>query len=52
MLFRILWNAGERAEAFKEMKRLQHFGHSEEYARMMREWNEGKKDEGTTAEIQ
>ncbi len=52
MLFRILWNAGERAEAFKEMKRLQQYGHSEEYARMMREWNEGKKDEGTTAEIQ
>ena len=52
MLFRVLWNAGEHAEAFEEMKRLQQYGHSEEYARMMQEWNEGKKDDGTTAEIQ
>jgi predicted Zn-dependent protease len=40
MLFRTLWGAGEHALAFEEMKRLEKLGHSEEYARMMREWNE------------
>ena len=40
MLFRALWSAGEHALAFEEMKRLEKFGHSEEYARLMAEWKE------------
>jgi predicted Zn-dependent protease len=40
MLFRALWGAGEHALAFEEMKRLEKYGHSEEYARMMQEWNQ------------
>jgi len=46
MLFRALWGAGEHALAFEEMKRLEKYGHSEEYARMMQEWNEGVKGDG------
>jgi len=42
MLFRVLWSAGEHQEAFDEMKRLEQYGRSEEYARLMAEWNEGK----------
>jgi predicted Zn-dependent protease len=42
MLFRVLWNANQRKEAFDEMKRLEQYGPSEEYARMMQEWNESK----------
>jgi predicted Zn-dependent protease len=42
MLFRVLWSAGEHQQAFDEMKRLETHGHSEEYARMMQDWNEGK----------
>lgn len=45
MLFRVLWSAGEHGQAFDEMKRLEQHGHSEEYARMMKEWNEGKSAE-------
>jgi predicted Zn-dependent protease len=40
MLFRALWGAGEHALAFEEMRRLEKYGRSEEYARMMQEWNE------------
>lgn len=46
MLFRVLWSAGEHQQAFDEMKRLEQYGHSEEYARMMQEWNEGKPENG------
>ena len=42
MLFRVLWCANQRKEAFDEMKRLEQYGPSEEYARMMQEWNESK----------
>ncbi len=42
MLFRVLWNAGERKEAFDEMKRLEKYGPSSEYAQMMQEWNESR----------
>ena len=42
MLFRVLWSAKQRKEAFDEMKRLEQYGSSEEYARMMQEWNESK----------
>ena len=42
MLFRVLWGAGEHQQAFDEMKRLEKYGRSEEYARLMQEWNEGK----------
>lgn len=52
MLFRALWNAGEHAPAFEEMKRLEKYGHSEEYTRMMQEWNEGKKDDAANEEGQ
>jgi predicted Zn-dependent protease len=52
MLFRVLWSAGEHTQAFDEMKRLQTYGHSEEYARMMLEWNEGGMDDATTGELQ
>lgn len=42
MFFRVLWSAGEHQRAFDEMKRLEQYGHSEEYARMMEQWNAGK----------
>ena len=42
LLFRVLWSAGEQKDAFDEMKRLEKFGPSAEYARMMQEWNESK----------
>ena len=48
MFFRILWSAGEHKQAFDEMERLEQHGHSEEYARMMEEWNEGKPKNGAT----
>lgn len=48
MLFRVLWSAEQRKEAFDEMKRLEQYGPSEEYARMMLEWNEGKPGNGAT----
>ncbi|HEX3891744.1 MAG TPA: tetratricopeptide repeat protein [Terracidiphilus sp.] len=51
MLFRAFWNAGEHLQALEEMKRLEKYGHSEEYTRMMQEWNEGKKD-GESERIQ
>ena len=41
MLFRVLWSAGEHEQAFDEMKRLEKYGHSEEYAKLMAEWSEG-----------
>ena len=46
MLFRVLWSAGEHQQAFDEMKRLEQYGHSGEYARMMEEWNAGKPADG------
>jgi predicted Zn-dependent protease len=46
MLFRVLWSAGEHQQAFDEMKRLEQYGRSEEYARMMAEWNEGQAGHG------
>lgn len=52
MLFRALWGAGEHALTFEEMKRLEKYGHSEEYARMMREWNEGVTDDAASQTIQ
>jgi len=52
MLFRTLWSAGEHALAFEEMKRLEKYGHSMEYARMMEEWNEGKKDDAANEEAE
>ena len=48
MFFRVLWSAGEHQQAFDEMKRLEQYGHSEEYARMMQEWNEGKPGNGSS----
>lgn len=41
MLFRVFWSAGEHPQAFDEMKRLEKYGKSEEYARLMQEWTEG-----------
>jgi predicted Zn-dependent protease len=52
MFFRVLWSAGEHAQAFDEMKRLEKYGHSEEYARLMAEWSEGKQDDGASEYIQ
>lgn len=52
MLFRVLWSAGEHTQAFDEMKRLQTYGHSEEYTRMMQEWNEGGMNDATSGELQ
>jgi len=52
MLFRALWSAGEHAQAFEEKKRLEKYGHSDEYARMMQEWDEGKKDGAASETIQ
>ncbi|HEY2467396.1 MAG TPA: hypothetical protein VGI45_06100 [Terracidiphilus sp.] len=46
MLFRVLWSAGEQMQAFDEMKRLEQYGPSEEYSRMMQDWNEGKRADG------
>ena len=42
MMFRILWSAGQHREAFDERKRLEQYGPSDEYARMMQEWKESK----------
>jgi predicted Zn-dependent protease len=50
MLFRVLWSAGEHQQAFDEMKRLEKYGHSEEYARLMQEWNEDKPADGAVEE--
>ena len=44
MFFRVLWSAGENQQAFDEMKRLEQYGRSQEYARLMAEWNEGKAE--------
>jgi predicted Zn-dependent protease len=38
VFFRALWGAGERDRAFQEMKRFVSIGRSEEYSRMMKEW--------------
>ena len=46
MLFRVLWSAGERQQAFDEMKRLEKHGVSDGYALLMQEWNEGKPADG------
>ena len=46
MLFRVFWSAGEHQQAFDEMKRLEKYRHSEEYARMMEEWNASKPGNG------
>ena len=48
MFFRVLWSAGEHKQAFDEMKRLEQYGHSEGYAQLMAEWNEGKPENGAT----
>jgi predicted Zn-dependent protease len=48
MFFRVLWSAGQHKEAFDEMKRLEQYGPSEEYARLMQEWNEGKPENEAT----
>ena len=45
MLFRVLWNAGEKQQAFDEKKRLEERGVSDGYALLMQEWNEGELDE-------
>jgi predicted Zn-dependent protease len=52
MLFRALWGAGSHALAFEEMKRLEKYGHSEEYARMMQEWNEAIREDAASQTIQ
>lgn len=52
MFFRALWFAGERPLAFEEMKRLEKFGHSEEYERIMQEWNEGVKQDAASESIE
>jgi predicted Zn-dependent protease len=52
MLFRALWGAGEHALAFEEMRRLEKYGRSEEYARMMQEWNEALKEDAASESIQ
>ncbi len=39
MFFRVLWAAEQREQAFDEMKRFLAVGHSEEYARMLEEWD-------------
>ena len=46
LLFRVLWSAGEQMQAFDERKRLEQYGPSEEYARMMQEWNESNPANG------
>jgi predicted Zn-dependent protease len=50
MFFRVLWSAGEHQQAFDEMKRLEKYGYSEAYARLMQEWNEGKPVDEATEE--
>jgi predicted Zn-dependent protease len=45
MLFRMLWSAGEKQQAFDEMKRLEKHGQSEAYQLLMQEWNEGKPED-------
>jgi len=52
LLFRVLWSAGEHVLAFEEMKRLEKYGPSEEYARLMAEWNEGRKEDAADERVQ
>jgi predicted Zn-dependent protease len=40
LFFRVLWSAGERDQALSEMRRFVAIGHSEEYSRMMTEWEQ------------
>jgi hypothetical protein len=40
MFFRVLWAAEQREQAFDEIKRFLAVGHSEEYARMLEEWDQ------------
>ncbi|MFY9856042.1 MAG: bacterial transcriptional activator domain-containing protein [Terracidiphilus sp.] len=40
LLFRVLWGAGERGDAFEEMKRFMAVGHSDEYSKLMEEWTQ------------
>jgi len=40
MLFRVLWSAEQREQAFDEMKRFVAIAHSDEYARMLKEWDQ------------
>jgi lipoprotein NlpI len=44
MLFRVLWSAKEYVLAQEEMKRFVAVGHSEEYARMLEEWQQISAD--------
>lgn len=39
MFFRVLWSAEQREQAFDEMKRFVAIAHSDEYARMLEEWD-------------
>jgi len=52
LFFRVLWSAGERKQALDEMKRLETYGHSEEYARLMEEWSEAKPGDEAGEPIQ
>jgi predicted Zn-dependent protease len=52
MLFRTLWSAKEHQQAFDEMKRFTARGHSEEYERMMQEWNSAEQKNEKAEDIQ
>jgi predicted Zn-dependent protease len=45
VLFHSLWNAGQRIEALDEMKRFLSANPSEEYSRMIKEWELSEGDE-------
>jgi predicted Zn-dependent protease len=45
MLFHLLWKTGKRIEALDEMKRFLSVNASEEYSRMIKEWELSEGDE-------
>jgi predicted Zn-dependent protease len=49
LLFRVLWSAEQREQAFDEMKRFMAVGHSDEYDLMLKEWQQ-EADKGSGAE--
>jgi hypothetical protein len=49
LLFRVLWSAEQREQAFDEMKRFMAIGHSDEYTLILKEWEQAP-GAGTEAE--
>jgi hypothetical protein len=46
MFFRVLWGAEQHEQAFDEMKRFTAIGHSDEYTKILEEWDKGADSPG------